>query len=283
MSGDYTICTNQATCPDSCAECSDTITCTECENGQYLGSGDQCFGCMENCNLCSSDSACTQCSNTYKLETDGSCAKCQYSREYFAECIKCENAGSSLDTCTVCVNSVAHTFTKEIYSTTTYGLIDEENDYVDCLTRCPTGAYPEFTFSSNLSIESSKCIADSVTFSTSNCYEFSFADASSGDYLCRSCMKGFYLRLSDKTCQPKDSSSTPSFELHMSPDDQNDASQDGSEASPFEWFFNVLAKAIELAAPFEEATVTINLHVGDHFILAKDYSLYVPAYTDQNS
>jgi len=150
VSGDYTICTNQATCPDSCAECSDTITCTECENGQYLGSSSLCFGCMENCNLCSSDSACTQCSNTYKLETDGSCAKCQYSREYFAECIKCESAGSSLDTCTVCVNSVAHTFTKEIYSTTTYGLIDEENDYVDCLTRCPTGTYPEATFSSNL-------------------------------------------------------------------------------------------------------------------------------------
>jgi len=59
--------------------------------------------------------------------------------------------------------------------------------------------------------------------------------------------------------------------------------QDGSQSSPFEWFFNALARAIELGAPYEEATVTVYLQKGDHYLLEKTYAYYTPEFTDKNS
>ena len=49
----------------------------------------------------------------------------------------------------------------------------------------------------------------------------------------------------------------PNFEIFVSPDNQDDSTQDGSETSPFEWFYNALRKANELGAPHAESTVTI--------------------------
>ena len=44
---------------------------------------------------------------------------------------------------------------------------------------------------------------------------------------------------------------TPSFEVYVSPDDQDDASQDGSEANPFEFLLNAFRRAEELGAPYK--------------------------------
>lgn len=92
-----------------------------------------------------------------------------------------------------------------------------------------------------------------------------------------------YLDLSDLSCKVKDDSTTPSFEIYVSPNDQSDASQDGSEANPFEFLHNAFVRAQELGAPYTESSVTIYLQSGDHYILRKNYEFYEPDYTDTNS
>jgi hypothetical protein len=95
---------------------------------------------------------------------------------------------------------------------------------------------------------------------------------------------GMYLQLSDLSCVAKSAATTPVFYLYLSPDDLDDTAQDGDDTdSPYEYFYNALTKAYELAAPYTEATVYIYFQTGDHYLLNKDYGLITPTLTDENS
>ena len=57
---------------DGCIECSDTKTCTKCEDGRTLVNG-ICTGCSKNlCLSCDAmTGACAKCKSSYYMEADG--------------------------------------------------------------------------------------------------------------------------------------------------------------------------------------------------------------------
>ena len=62
-------------CESNCLTCSDTTTCTKCNAGFVLGSGDCTkIVCENNCNACTSTTMCTTCSTGYTL-TNNACVK----------------------------------------------------------------------------------------------------------------------------------------------------------------------------------------------------------------
>jgi hypothetical protein len=46
---------------------------------------------------------------------------------------------------------------------------------------------------------------------------------------------------------------------------------------------DAIERVYEIAAPYEQATVTINLFIGEHYLVRKSKEYYIPTYIDRKS
>jgi len=124
-----------------CATCSETApeTCTSCQPGFYLNSG-ECLRCDTNCLTCSGSgsSSCTSCKvGFYPLS--GVCTAC------IENCISCSPSATNTNLCNTCQLGYVYNPTLKVCVKCINGCTHCRSDKINFCDKCSNGFEPVFT------------------------------------------------------------------------------------------------------------------------------------------
>ncbi|KAL7718273.1 hypothetical protein QTN25_004567 [Entamoeba marina] len=180
---DGTACVTCITDSNHCTTCSADDTCTYCETGYIINSGN-CDACSSHCLVCSAADTCTTCEDGYVINDDNECEACP------SNCVQCDKSDTAK--CEVCADGyfITEEYTCSACSSKCQTDILTTTSTTDDYT-CNDAEYTCYVNQENhcarLSSDGSKCIQceSPYTLDEGKCYAYTVVSGYDGkDYVC---------------------------------------------------------------------------------------------------